>query len=138
MSLPQNGSQRVAFAFVAAGDSATYLDACRRSQEWYDANVGVAEPSLKPQASGLKLEAFPNPSNGLVRLSFSLLPAPSSLRVYDTQGRLLITRTLDQDFPRFYVNLEKLSCRSLGGGIERHSGPLPRRLRMYDIPSAIA
>jgi len=43
-----------------------------------------------------------------------------------------------QDFPRFYVNLEKLSCRSLGGGTERHSGPLPRRLRMYDIPSAIA
>jgi hypothetical protein len=90
LSLPQDGDQRVAFAFVAAGDSATYLDACRRAQDWYDANVGVAEPGLKPQASCFKLEAYPNPATNAVNIQFSTpLSGPSSLRVYDTQGRLV-------------------------------------------------
>jgi hypothetical protein len=90
LSLPQDGDQRVAFAFVAAEDSTTYLDACRRAQDWYDANVGVAEPSLKPQASSFKLEAYPNPATNAVNIQFSTpLSGPSSLRVYDTQGRLV-------------------------------------------------
>jgi len=95
LSLPQGGSQRVAVAFVAADDSAGYLDACRRSQEWYDANVGLAEEqSLKLQASSLKLEAYPNPASNLlhVRLSSPLL-TPYSLRVYDTQGRLATSQS---------------------------------------------
>jgi hypothetical protein len=90
LSMPLDGDVRVAFAFVAAGDSATYLDACRRAQEWYDANVGVAEPSLKPQATGLKLEAYPNPATNAVNLHLSTpLAVPASLRMYDTQGRLV-------------------------------------------------
>ncbi|MFO7649878.1 MAG: C25 family cysteine peptidase [bacterium] len=43
LSLPSGGRQRVAFALVAAPDSAAYFDACRRAQDWYDANVGVQE-----------------------------------------------------------------------------------------------
>ena len=59
------------------------------------------------------------------------------LAITDQQIDALVYE-LYQDFPRFYVNLEKLSCRSLDGGAEEHNGPLPRRPRMYDIPSAIA
>ena len=40
--------------------------------------------------------------------------------------------------PFFYGKLGKVSCRSAAGGDEEHNGPLPRRLRMYEIPSAIA
>jgi hypothetical protein len=91
LSLPQDGDQRVAFAFVAATDSATYLDACQRAQDWYDANVGVAEEqSLKPQTIGLKLEAFPNPATNSLNIRFSSpLSGPSSLRIYDAEGRLV-------------------------------------------------
>jgi hypothetical protein len=91
LSLPQNGDQRVAFAFVAAADSATYLDACRRAQDWYDTNLGVAEEqNLKPQAASLKLEAFPNPATNAVNIRFSSpLSKPSALRIYDTEGRLV-------------------------------------------------
>jgi hypothetical protein len=91
LSLPQNGDHRVAFAFVAAADSATYLDACQRAQDWYDAHVGVAEPGLKPQASSFQLEAYPNPATNTVNLRFSSpLSGPSSLRIYDAQGRLVV------------------------------------------------
>jgi hypothetical protein len=91
LNLPQYGRQRVAMAFVAAGDSAAYLDACRRSQEWYDAHVGlVEEPGLKPQAASLKLEVYPNPATNTINVRFSSpLAAPSSLRIYDVQGRLV-------------------------------------------------
>ena len=91
LNLAQGGSQRVAFAFVAAADSETYLDACRRSQEWYDANVGVAEEqSLKPRTRGLRLEAYPNPATNSINIRFSTsLSSPSSLRIYDVQGRLI-------------------------------------------------
>jgi len=92
LSLPQYGRQRVAVAFVAADDSASYLDACHRSQEWYDANVGLAEEqSIKLQASSFRLEAYPNPATDLVHVRFSSpLSTPYSLRVYDTQGRLVV------------------------------------------------
>ena len=91
LSLPQGGHQRVAFALVAADDSAGYLDACRRSQDWYDAHVGLAEEqSLKLQTSSLKLEAFPNPATNAINVRFSSpLAAPASLRIYDVQGRLV-------------------------------------------------
>jgi hypothetical protein len=93
LSLPQGGRQRVAVAFVAADDSAGYLDACRRSQEWYDTHVGLAEEqSLKLQASNLKLEAYPNPASDLVHVRLSsLLPSPSSLCLYNSAGRLVLS-----------------------------------------------
>jgi len=93
LSLPPGGRQRVAFAFVAADDSAGYLDACRRSQEWYDAHVGVAEErSLKPQAASLKLEAFPNPATNTINIRYSSpLTAPSSLCLYNSAGRLVLS-----------------------------------------------
>ena len=92
LSLPQAGDARVAFAFVAAGDSATYLNACQRAQEWYDANVGVAEErNLKSQASSLKLEAFPNPATSTINIRLSsLLSSPSSLSLYNSTGRLVL------------------------------------------------
>jgi len=93
LSLPQGGSQRVAVAFVAAGDSAGYLDACRRSQEWYDANVGLAEEqSLKPQASSLKLEAYPSPATNSINIRLSSLLSPhSSLCLFNSAGRLVLS-----------------------------------------------
>jgi hypothetical protein len=49
LSLPTNGRQRLAFALVAAEDSTAYLDACARAQDWYNANVGIAQPTA-PEA----------------------------------------------------------------------------------------
>jgi hypothetical protein len=90
LNLPQGEDTRVAFAFVATADSASYLDACQRAQDWYDANTGVAESSLKPQVENLRLEAFPNPATNVLSLYLSTsLAAPASLRMYDTQGRLV-------------------------------------------------
>ena len=91
LSLPTGGDKRVAFAFVAAQDSATYLDACQRVQDWYDANLGVNEErSPRLQAANPMLEAFPNPATNSVNIQFSTpLSGPSSLRIYDTQGRLV-------------------------------------------------
>ena len=93
LNLPQGSSQRVAVAFVAAGDSAGYLDACRRSQEWYDANVGLAEEqSLKLQASSLKLEVYPNPATNAVNIRLSSLLSPhSSLCLFNSAGRLVLS-----------------------------------------------
>jgi len=97
LSLPQDGDIRVAFAFVAAEDSATYLDACQRAQEWYDANTGVAEPSVKPQAASFRLEAFPNPATDLVHVRLSSpLASTSSLRLYNSAGRLVKTIAVRQ------------------------------------------
>ncbi|MBN2465331.1 T9SS type A sorting domain-containing protein [candidate division WOR-3 bacterium] len=90
LTLPPDEDRRVAFAFVAAADSATYLDACQRAQDWYDANVGVAEASPRLRAAGFKLRAFPNPAANTLNISFSSrLPSPFSLRLYDVQGRLV-------------------------------------------------
>jgi len=90
LSLPQDGEMRVAFAFVAAADSATYLDACRRVQDWYDTHAGVAEGSPRLQAAGFKLKAFPNPATNTLNIRFSSrLSSTFSLRLYDVQGRLV-------------------------------------------------
>jgi hypothetical protein len=43
LDLGVGATRRVAFAFVGAPDSLSYLDACRECQQWYDANVGVEE-----------------------------------------------------------------------------------------------
>jgi hypothetical protein len=93
LSLPQNGDMRVAFAFVAAVDSATYLDACQRVQDWYDANSGAAEEkTLQLQASGLKLEAFPNPATNSVSIRYSApLTSSSSLSLFNSAGRLVLS-----------------------------------------------
>jgi hypothetical protein len=93
LSLPQDGDQRVAFAFVAAADSATYLDACQRAQDWFDADVGVAEDqSVKPQASSFKLEAFPNPATNTVNIRFSSpISTPHSLYLFNSAGRLVLS-----------------------------------------------
>ncbi|MBM3331094.1 T9SS type A sorting domain-containing protein [candidate division WOR-3 bacterium] len=108
LGLPQGGDRRVALAFVAAGDSATYLDACQRAQDWYDANVGVAEPDPKPQASSYRLEAYPNPATNAVNIRFSTpLSGPSSLRVYDAQGRL-VHSTFEQRPSPFRLDLRSM------------------------------
>ncbi len=93
LSLPVSGDIRVAFAFVAAADSETYLDACQRAQDWYDAHVGIREAAgaaLNP--SRITLAAFPNPATNSLNIRFaSPLRSPYSLRLYDVQGRLVRT-----------------------------------------------
>jgi hypothetical protein len=76
-----------------ADDSAGYLNACRRSQEWYDTHVGLAEgQGIKLQASSLRLEAYPNPASNLVRIRLSSPPpAHSSLSLYNSAGRLVLS-----------------------------------------------
>jgi hypothetical protein len=93
LSLPQGDSLRVAFAFIATVDSATYLDACQRAQDWYDANAGVVEEqSPPPQATSPTLEAFPNPATNAVNVRFSTpLTSPSSLCLFNSAGRLVLS-----------------------------------------------
>ena len=70
---------------------------------------------------------------------YVVLPGDTMLLgVIDCRSDQLVKTLPVRTFPVFYGNLEKLSCRSLDGGAGKHKGPLPKRLRMYDIPSAIA
>jgi hypothetical protein len=59
-------------------------------------NVAVAEPKANPtRASGLSLTCTPNPARGptTIRLSpFALRYSPLTLRMYDGQGRAVLTR----------------------------------------------
>lgn len=83
--------QRLAWAFVAASDSADYVAACRASQDWFDACVGVAEsPDRTNPALDVGISASPNPFSR--RLSIRcILPKASGaeIRLYDASGRLV-------------------------------------------------
>jgi hypothetical protein len=93
LDLPQGGDRRVAFAFVAATDSATYLDACQRAQDWYDAKTDVAEEqTLVLPSPCLKLEALPNPATNAISIRFSApLNSPSSLVLFNSAGQLVLS-----------------------------------------------
>jgi len=59
-------------------------------------NVGVAEPR-QPQAASLQLQARPNPCRGATTVSLKpqvTSSKPSTLRVYDAQGRLVLSQAV--------------------------------------------
>ncbi len=63
-----------------------------------------------------QLQLFPNPSTGLVNVSYTLREvAPAKISVYDVAGRLL--QTFDADDLRAVQNQVFLDLRALPGGI---------------------
>ena len=69
-------------------------------------------------------------------LAYVLVAGPRAAKAFAKSHSL--TGMVPGLSPFFYGKLGKVSCRSAAGGDEEHNGPLPRRLRMYEIPSAIA
>jgi hypothetical protein len=85
--LAAGAHQRIAFAFVSAPDSISFLDACAAGQRWYDANVGLAEPAGITRAPGRAL-ATPNPFQQKLTLSFgSGLTGRARIEAWDAAGR---------------------------------------------------
>ncbi|MFO7638272.1 MAG: C25 family cysteine peptidase [bacterium] len=82
--------RRVAFALVAAPDSAAFLEACDQARDWYQANIGVAE---RPHSAGPnRASIVPNP----FRRSLTILPGPAfsgpvRVEAHDAAGRLVAT-----------------------------------------------
>jgi hypothetical protein len=81
--------QRVAFAFVAAEDSASFLDACRNAQEWFQTNVGFAESPAGLTMTGATIDVFPNPFARSTRIRLGpALDGNVSVQAFDLSGRL--------------------------------------------------
>jgi len=85
----RGGRQRIAFGFIAAQDSLSYLSACQTCQDWFDTNVGLSEktnPSLNRTRPSISV--MPNPFTGPVTIRFSA-PVPGHLRIvaFDVTGR---------------------------------------------------
>lgn len=96
-----NGRQRVAFAFIAADDSLSFVSSCSAIQDWYDNNVGLEEEtkSSLPNRS-LNLSVTPNPATNRASISFSL-PGPAAVRIsaFDITGRKVSTILDNQKVP---------------------------------------
>ncbi len=95
-NLAPNGRQRLAFAFIAASDSQSYISSCERVQEWFNNNVGIEETGQISKTDFPNLLLSPNPFNKKTNIHY-LLPAPSRVIItaYDITGRTVAT-LLDQ------------------------------------------
>lgn len=97
--LAPNGRQRLAFAFIAAPDSESYINSCETVQQWFDNNVGIEEyhHTAKPDFSPLLVE--PNCFTHKTTIRYQL-PATSSVLItaYDITGRTVAT-LLEQNQP---------------------------------------
>jgi len=98
-NLTPNGRQRLAFAFIAAPDSQSYLNSCEAVQDWFDINVGVEEyrDVFRPESAALLI--LPNCFTGKTTISYQL-PAPLRVRITacDITGRTVAT-LLDENQP---------------------------------------
>jgi hypothetical protein len=84
---PNGGRQRLAFAFIAAEDSVSYLAACQACQQWYDTHVGVAD-AVSP-AGVRRLAVSPNPFGSELLIRCVAEPGtPVEVRAFDACGRL--------------------------------------------------
>jgi len=84
-----NSAQRVAFAFVAAQDSNSYLATCRRCQEWFNTNVGIVAPYMSRIRKPSGLTVQPNPFTRSLTIHYHPdSPTSVNIEVYDAAGRL--------------------------------------------------
>jgi uncharacterized repeat protein (TIGR01451 family) len=85
---PDSGYRDVGFAFVAAADSVSYLEACRSAQEWYHNNVGIDIADLRAASADRRLKVAPNPCVDFLSV---WVPAwtqgGTALELYDRAGR---------------------------------------------------
>jgi hypothetical protein len=86
--LAPGARQRVAFAFIAAPDSGSFIEACTASQRWYDDNVGIGEDG---RAGHRQFRSFvaPNPFQRALLISLDPdLAGPVRVEAWDASGRL--------------------------------------------------
>lgn len=90
---PNNGRQRLAFAFIAADDSLNFLSSCTAIQNWFDTSVGVEEDAKKSASPfSLNLSLRPNPITNRSLISYSLPhTSPVRISVIDITGRKIAT-----------------------------------------------
>ncbi|MEO0070113.1 MAG: T9SS type A sorting domain-containing protein, partial [candidate division WOR-3 bacterium] len=88
-----NGKQRVAFAFIAASDSISYIASCSASQNWFNTNVGIIEEMNTELRNGSPtLSVSPNPFNKKAKIHYSLpFASQVSVTAFDITGRKVIT-----------------------------------------------
>jgi hypothetical protein len=90
--LPSYGRRRVAFAFVAADDSVGYREACARSQQWFNDNVGILETGNAGLRTAASVTVGPNPFADRVTIRFAA-PVAGNVTVdaFDPTGRRVET-----------------------------------------------
>lgn len=96
-----NGRQRLAFAFIAADDSLSFVSSCSAIQDWFDNSVGVEEETkISPSNRSFNLSVTPNPTTDRTLISFSL-PTPDvvHLSVFDITGRKIATILDNEKIP---------------------------------------
>ncbi len=88
-NLGENGGrQRLAFAFIGAADSSSYLDACQNCQDWFDNNVGIAGPGFQAVPDRVGCTAQPNPFCQTLDIRFNaLVNGPVRVQAFDPAGR---------------------------------------------------
>ncbi len=85
--LAPDSSLRVAFAFAAGTDSASYLDACRRARDWYRGHVGIAGRRLS-SAPPTGLVCHPDPFRQTLTINLNgKLAGLLHITAYDAAGR---------------------------------------------------
>lgn len=111
--MPGTGKRRMAFAFIGAPDSISFLNTCQTVQEWYDQNVGVQESRnpIKPDLINFSIE--PSIFNRTTNVHLHLaIRSRVRLTVHDIAGRTvtqLFNSSLDAGNHQFTVNSEKLA-----------------------------
>ncbi|MGQ9707920.1 MAG: C25 family cysteine peptidase [bacterium] len=93
-ALPGNsGRQRIAFAFIGAPDSASYLTTCQVAQDWFNANVGISDKTAcASNRTKPNISIAPNPFTKSTTIHYQL-PAATPVRItaFDITGRTVAT-----------------------------------------------
>ncbi|MEN9979973.1 MAG: C25 family cysteine peptidase [candidate division WOR-3 bacterium] len=111
--MPGAGKRRMAFAFIGAPDSISFLNTCQTVQEWYDQNVGMQESQNLSRSDLINFSIEPSIFNRTTTVHLHL-PLHSRLRltVHDIAGRTvtqLFNGSLGAGNYQFVVNSEKLA-----------------------------
>jgi len=86
--IPGQSRQRLAFAFIAATDSESFLTTCQTVQDWFDNNVGLAEDQGIPEPVHPSLKAQPGIFTRRTTISYQLTePCRVRLTAHDITGR---------------------------------------------------
>ncbi len=130
--MPGAGKRRMAFAFIGAPDSSSFLNTCQTVQEWYDQNVSVQESRnlIKPDLINFNIE--PSIFNRTTTVHLHLpIHSRVCLTVHDISGRTvtqLFNGTLDAGNHQFAVNSEKLTLGVYFVRLESHTGRQTQRI----------
>ncbi len=92
-NLLPNETKRVAFAFIAAFDSLSFISACSASQDWFNTNLGVEDKMVStsnPLTPGISIS--PNIFTRRTTIRYSIpYTTPFRLNLVDITGRKVAT-----------------------------------------------